>query len=148
MNAIHEIGWHLYREIPETALRRDEAYAAEQGLDVHEVAVRDREGRPVTVRWVTTPTGALLSAYEIERTPDIIMHTWYNHVSPRPGYHYAEKISPRTFADDMVQNREWGETVHFWTGLDRSGQPLSVTWLTHPAHGFATLYAYETKGGA
>jgi hypothetical protein len=62
---IHEVGWHLHRQVTTEAYRRDLAYAHEMALDVHEWRGRDRDGRAVTVVWVATPSGRLLATYEI-----------------------------------------------------------------------------------
>lgn len=65
-SVIHEVGWHLRKAVTRDAYRRDLAYAHEQGLEVHQWRGEDRDGHPVTVAWVATPSGRLLAAYEIQ----------------------------------------------------------------------------------
>ena len=50
-----------------------------------------------------------------------------------------------TYHADLTQCRERGETVNHWDGLDRSGEPLHVAWVTQPLLGRSTLYAYEVQ---
>lgn len=63
---IHEVAWRLRRPVYRSAYMRDLAYAHEMGLPVHEWTGEDRHGRPMRVTWVTTDSGRLLSAYEIQ----------------------------------------------------------------------------------
>lgn len=62
---VHEVGWHLHKQVTWPAYRRDLAYAHEMGLDVHEWRGEDREGRPMHVVWVVATNGHELSVYEI-----------------------------------------------------------------------------------
>jgi hypothetical protein len=70
-------------------------------------------------------------AYAIERS-------WYGDRMGTP-----HEVGRALFGQDMVQLREWGETVNVWEGLDREGGPLKVVWVNRPTFGLATLYAYE-----
>lgn len=62
---IKEVGWKLGKEITEEAYRSDLRYAEGLAFPVHEWEGTDREGKPLTVSWIPSPSGALLSAYEI-----------------------------------------------------------------------------------
>ncbi|MFF9268636.1 hypothetical protein [Streptomyces rochei] len=64
---IHEVGWRLRKPITPEAYRRDVAYAGEMGLNTYWWSGEDRNGRVMSIAWITTgERGALLSAYEIQ----------------------------------------------------------------------------------
>lgn len=66
---IHEVAWHLRKEVTREAYLRDLAYAEDLRFPVYEWRGEDREGEPLVISWVATSAGNLLSAYEIqERT--------------------------------------------------------------------------------
>lgn len=73
----------------------------------------------------------------------VIMRTWY-----ATGQMHETRICPAMYAADMLVNREHGETSYRWTGKDREGNPLHVTWVPAPMFGTATLYAYEVPLGS
>ena len=66
---IHEVAWHLRKEITREAYLRDLVYAKDLTFPVHEWCGEDRAGRALVVTWVSTPSGSLLSAYEIQARP-------------------------------------------------------------------------------
>lgn len=74
-------------------------------------------------------------AYAVERS-------WYGERMGAP-----HEIGRSLFGQDMAQIRAWGESINVWEGLDRAGTPLKVVWVSRPAFGTATLYAYEISGG-
>lgn len=63
---IHEVGWHLRKEVTREAYLRDLVYAQDLAFPVNEWRGEDREGKPMVITWVVTPVGSLLSAYEIQ----------------------------------------------------------------------------------
>lgn len=63
---INEVGWKLRKEVTREAYLRDLAYAQDLAFPVHEWRGEDRDGSQLHVVWVSTPSGALLSAYEIQ----------------------------------------------------------------------------------
>ncbi|MFF3363609.1 hypothetical protein [Streptomyces misionensis] len=63
---IHEVDRRLRKPVTHTDYRRDLAYAHEMGLGVHSWRGEDREGKPMVITWVTTDSGRVLSAYEIQ----------------------------------------------------------------------------------
>jgi hypothetical protein len=70
------------------------------------------------------------------------MREWYG-----TGQMFQRLIDPGTYAADMMLNREFGETAYRWTGEDRNGERLHVTWVPAPKFGTATLYVYEISQG-
>lgn len=79
----------------------------------------------------------------IDGGTDVICRTWHNGEGPREFL-----MSRALYGADMAMNKAWGEISHRWSGLDRSGRPLTVTWLPDPKFGRATLWAYEISEGA
>ncbi|OEJ24273.1 hypothetical protein AS594_07020 [Streptomyces agglomeratus] len=73
----------------------------------------------------------------------ITVRTWYG-----TGQMYEMQISPAMYAADMLVNRDKGEASYRWTGEDRNGERLHVTWVPAPRFGTATLYAYEVPLGS
>jgi hypothetical protein len=63
---IHEVGWHLHKQVTTEAYRQDLAYACEQALEIHEWRGQDRDHRALTVVWIAPPNGRLLAAYTIQ----------------------------------------------------------------------------------
>jgi hypothetical protein len=64
---IYEVDWRLRKRVTGDAYRRDLVYASEMGLNTYWWSGEDRDGRPMSIAWVTTSErGALLSAYEIQ----------------------------------------------------------------------------------
>lgn len=64
---IHEVGWKLHRSVTGEAYRRDLAYANEMGLRTYWWSGTDRNGKDMTVAWVSTSErGSVLSAYYIQ----------------------------------------------------------------------------------
>jgi hypothetical protein len=63
---IHEVGWRLRKEVTREAYLHDLAYADDLRFSAHEWRGEDRDGKPMTISWIVTPTGTLLSAYEIQ----------------------------------------------------------------------------------
>lgn len=63
---ICEVERNFRREVTRETYLRDLAYAHEMGLSVYEWRGEDREGKATVINWVTTDSGRLLAAYEIQ----------------------------------------------------------------------------------
>lgn len=63
---INEVGRTHREEISREAYLRDLEYAKGLCLDVHQWTGEDLDGQPMVVSWVTTTSGRLLAAYEIQ----------------------------------------------------------------------------------
>lgn len=66
---------------------------------------------------------------------DIIERSW----------RMEHRIGEGEFARDMDYADEMNLPVHRWSGTDRSGEPLTITWVAGPQTG-ALFSAYETSG--
>lgn len=79
----------------------------------------------------------------IDGGADVICRAWYGADGPR-----EVLMSTTMYRGDMIMNSNLGETMHRWTGEDRNGRPLTVTWLPSPRFGTATLWVYEISGAS